>query len=103
MAIRIPPRRRGAVGVSLAAVALLLSLVSCKHEKEETTSAADSSVGAVEVMTATATGTVQAIDPTKRTVTLRSADGTSTYKCGKDVINFDQIKVGDTVKATVVE
>ncbi len=52
----------------------------------------------------TATATVQAVDPAKRTVTLRSPDGTtSTYKLSKNVINFDQIKVGDQVKATLVE
>jgi hypothetical protein len=59
---------------------------------------------AIVVDTITATATVTAVDPAKRTVTLRNPDGTtSMYKVGKDVINFDQIKVGDQVKATLVE
>jgi hypothetical protein len=54
--------------------------------------------------TTTTTATVQAIDPANRTVTLRSPDGTtSMYKVGKEAINFDEIKVGDQVKATLVE
>jgi hypothetical protein len=60
--------------------------------------------GLIAVDTMTATATVQAVDPAKRTVTLRSPDGTTnTYKLSKKVRNFDQIKVGDQVKATVVE
>ena len=50
-----------------------------------------------------ATATVKAIDPAARTVTLETADGGSrTVTCGKAVINFDQIKVGDLVKAMAV-
>jgi hypothetical protein len=52
----------------------------------------------------TATATIQAVDREKRTVTLRSPDGTTnTYKLSKHVINFDEIKVGDQVKATTVD
>jgi hypothetical protein len=59
---------------------------------------------AIIVDTITATATVTAVDHAKRTVTLRNPDGTtSMYKVGKDVVNFDQIKVGDQVKATLVE
>jgi hypothetical protein len=48
----------------------------------------------------TATATVKAIDPATRTVTLTSADGEDVQvKCGKQVRNFDQLKVGDQVKA----
>lgn len=50
----------------------------------------------------TATWTVQAVDAADRTVTLKAADGsTSTYKLGPEVRNFDQIHVGDEVRATV--
>ena len=56
------------------------------------------------VATETRTATVQAVDPAHRTVTLRSPDGTtSTYQVGKEAVNFDQIKVGDQVKITLVE
>ena len=51
-------------------------------------------------MTATVTG----IDAASRDVTLVSRDGKkTTVKCGPDVINFDQIRVGDQVKVMVTE
>jgi hypothetical protein len=60
--------------------------------------------GVIATETTTATATVQAVDPAHRTVTLRSPDGTtSIYKVGKEAINFDEIKVGDEVKATLVK
>jgi hypothetical protein len=52
----------------------------------------------------TATSKVTAVDPDKRTVTLTNDAGeTNTYQLGKNVRNFDQIKVGDQVKATLLE
>jgi Cu/Ag efflux protein CusF len=49
-----------------------------------------------------ATATVKAIDPATRTVTLTSAEGEDVeVKCGKRVRNFDQLKVGDQVRAAV--
>jgi hypothetical protein len=60
--------------------------------------------GAVVTAALTATATVDAVDAGKRKVTLKLPDGkTKTLKVGKDVRNFDQIKVGDQVKATFVE
>jgi hypothetical protein len=60
--------------------------------------------GLIVADTMTGTATVQAVDRAKRTVTLRSPDGaTNTYKLSKNVINFDQIEVGDQVKATLVD
>jgi hypothetical protein len=60
--------------------------------------------GAIEVGAITATSKVTAVDAAKRTVTLVNEAGeTNTYKLGKNVRNFDQIKVGDEVKATLLE
>lgn len=60
--------------------------------------------GAIAVMVATATATVQSVDTAKRTVALKMPDGTvKTFKLGKEVRNFDQIKVGDQVKTTYVD
>jgi hypothetical protein len=60
--------------------------------------------GQVVVNTITQTNTVVSIDATNRTVELKHADGKITrYKCGPQVANFDQIKVGDQVRATVVD
>lgn len=42
--------------------------------------------------------------PARRAVTLAIPDGKKTIvKCGPEVINFDQIRVGDQVKVTVAE
>jgi hypothetical protein len=60
--------------------------------------------GAIEVSAITKTAKVTAVDPAKRTVTLVNPDGiTNSYELGKKVRNFDQIKVGDEVKATLLE
>ena len=54
--------------------------------------------------TATTTATVQSIDADQRQLVLLRNDGSSvTYKAGPQVINFDQIKTGDKVKATVAD
>ena len=60
--------------------------------------------GAVVAESVTLEATVVAVDAAKRTVTVKSADGaTRTFKAGKEVKNFDQIKAGDKVKATFFE
>jgi Cu/Ag efflux protein CusF len=51
-----------------------------------------------------ATATIQAIDSTARTITLRSeSGGEDTYKVGPAVERFNELKVGDTVKMTYTE
>ena len=46
--------------------------------------------------------TVAAVDTTNRTVTLAVKDGRQRIiPCGPEVINFDQIHVGDRVKTTI--
>ena len=48
--------------------------------------------------------TVQAIDSGARTITLAGPDGmTMTYKAGFKVKRFDEVRVGDKVKATVTQ
>jgi hypothetical protein len=60
--------------------------------------------GAVVADSVTMEATVTALDAANRTVTIKSADGTTkTFKVNKEVRNFDQIKAGDKVKATFVE
>lgn len=59
---------------------------------------------AIAVEGITKTATVVAIDTTQRTVTLKSESGdTQTYVLSEAVKNFDQIKVGDVVRATALE
>ena len=52
----------------------------------------------------TATATITAIDQTTRSVTLRAANGDEdTFTVGPDVTRFNQLKVGDTIRATYYE
>jgi hypothetical protein len=58
--------------------------------------------GGVIIDTATMTAKVSAVDPATRKVTLVEPSGKQTViTCGPEVINFDQIHVGDELKATV--
>src|SRR5262245_10186473 len=50
------------------------------------------------------TATIQAIDSTARTVTLRTKDGEEdTFKVSPDMKRFNELKVGDTLNVTYVE
>ena len=52
----------------------------------------------------TATATIKAIDPATRSITLRAENGDEdTFTVGPEVTRFDQLKVGDTIKATYYE
>jgi hypothetical protein len=96
--------------ITLTPVAIL-ALASCSSTSStpagETTSAAayqQGVPGGVVVETHKITATVTGIDTTKRKVTLVTPDGQkTTVKCGPEVINFDQIRVGDQLKVTVTE
>lgn len=58
--------------------------------------------GGILVETTKLSATVVAIDSTNRTVTLAVKDGRQqTIKCGLEVINFDQIHLGDHAKASI--
>jgi hypothetical protein len=60
--------------------------------------------GQVVTDSITRTDTVVSIDAAQRQIELKHADGKITsYKCGPQVMNFDQIKVDDQVRATVVD
>ena len=52
----------------------------------------------------TATATIQAIDTTTRSITLRDETGVEdSYIAGPEVTRFNELKVGDTVKMTYYE
>jgi hypothetical protein len=60
--------------------------------------------GGTVVKTHELTATVAAIDPATRKITLVDAAGIkATVKAGPEVVNFDQIKVGDQLKVTATE
>jgi hypothetical protein len=91
--------------VSKLATALLIAVIPLMMTSCSTSSNSEEPVeGTVTLHTITGVETVQAINPEDRTVVLLHGDGsTSVYKCGPDVRNFNQIKVGDQVTATVAE
>ena len=60
--------------------------------------------GALEGELVVITATVKAIDKKNREVTLQSPDGkVAKVKCGPEVRNFAQIRVGDKVKTSLLE
>jgi hypothetical protein len=90
----------------LAAALALLALIACGKSHDETGVASRSANEPVRLAidTVTAIDTVKSIDAAKRTLTLESPNGrTETYKVSGDVINFDQIHVGDKVRATLAD
>ncbi len=98
--------------VLLACLPAGLFLVSCSTTAEPPPPAtANTSVaykegvpGGVFVNTVDVSATVTAIDRTTRKLTLLGPDGDKVkVKVGPDAVNFDQIKVGDMVKATVTQ
>ena len=90
----------------LTAVLAVLALVTCGKSYDENGAASRSANEPVRlaVDTITATDTVKSIDSARRTLTLESPNGrTETYKVSGEVINFDQIHVGDKVRATLAD
>jgi hypothetical protein len=84
--------------------ALMLAVAGYAEDPSAAPKAKADAKGAIEVSAITKTAKVTAVDAAKRTVTLVNPDGiTNTYELGKKVRNFDQIKVGDEVKATLLE
>jgi hypothetical protein len=95
--------------------AALLAFTSCSSTSEPQTEPSYSPVenspnltetgrGGVVLEAAKSEFTVESISVGDRTVSLRSADGSlSNVECGPEVRNFDQLKVGDRVTATLVE
>jgi hypothetical protein len=84
--------------------ALMLAVAGYAEDPGASATTKADAKGAIEVSAITKTAKVTAVDPAKRTVTLVNPDGiTNTYELGNKVRNFDQIKVGDEVKATLLE
>jgi hypothetical protein len=87
-----------------AVVVGALALVACGRSTNPGGFASRSANEAVAIDTVTATDTVKEIDYANRTMTLQSPDGSvETYRIGPEMTNFNQIHVGDKVRATVAE
>jgi len=95
------------VAITLVPAAMLaLSSCSSTPEGEHTTMAAAQKgvPGGIKVQTYRFTATVTGIDAATRKVTLVTPNGKkTTYTAGPEVINFDQIRMGDQLKVTAVE
>ena len=60
--------------------------------------------GGTTVATHTVTANITAIDKDKRLLTLALPEGQKqTVQCGREIVNFDQLRVGDQIKAVVTE
>lgn len=87
---------------SLAVVALLVMLPSGAFAAVQAQPPANTGITKQNKVTATAT--IKAIDPSTRSVTLRSENGDEdTFTVGPEVTRFNELKVGDTIKATYYE
>jgi hypothetical protein len=92
------------IAVIMTMPALMLAFAAYGEDSNANPKDKPDAASAIEVDAITATSKVTAVDSAKRTVTLTNDAGESnTYKLGKKVRNFDQIKVGDQVKATLLE
>jgi len=90
--------------VFVLAFALVFAQFAGAQETDSKAKKAAKKPGAVAVDAVSTTAVVDAVDASKRMVTLKAADGkTQTYKLGPAVKNFDQIKVGDKVRTTYAE
>jgi len=90
----------------IAIPALTLGLPACDKNSAATGDSQDDVVaeGAFEVDSVEAAGTVTAINESSRDVTMRWDNGQVVkYRAGPDAVNFGQVRVGDRVKAAVVE
>lgn len=95
--------RQQLIAILVIIPALTLALPGYAQDSKASPKAKPDAAGAIEVDAITATSKITAVDSTKRTVTLTNEAGESnTYKLGKNVRNFDQIRVGDQVKATLL-
>ena len=104
-------RRIVGSGIFLLAATAFVILTACSTTSPPPAPAGQSAAaiqpgvpGGVFVNTMEVSARVTAIDKAKRKVTLLAPDGKKyPVKVGPEAVNFDQIKVGDLVKATVTE
>jgi len=85
--------------------AALFTITACSSPSgTEESTAIETADGAIVADTFTTTATVTGIDAARRELTLATPNGhRDKYKAGPEVVNFDQIRVGDRVKAVLTE
>lgn len=96
-------RSRTVLVVGLAAAALLPAVAQQPAATVDAGVAVGPGAG-LAARTVKTTATVVGLDPATRTVTLKRQDGkVMTVNAGEEVRNFDQLKVGDSVRAEYVQ
>jgi hypothetical protein len=84
--------------------AALLAFNGCSSTPKSQAAAPQAMRGGIVIDAASAVATVQSVNASNRTVVLQRPDGSLiNYECGPEVLNFDQIQVGDQVTAQVAE
>ena len=86
--------------------AALFTITACSSRPggTEETTAIETADGAIAVDTFTTTATVTGIDTDRHELTLATQNGRrEKYKAGPEVVNFDQIRIGDRVTAVLTE
>jgi hypothetical protein len=83
----------------------LFTITACSSPRgTEESTAIETPDGAIVADTFTTTATVTGIDAARRELMLVTQNGhREKYKAGPEVVNFDQIQVGDRVKAVLTE
>jgi len=99
---------RSAAFTLLVGFAVVAIAAGCNKDKDEAAASAAGGSGAkpsyFEEGTATATATVESVNPQTRQITLRNEAGESyTLIAGPEVQNFDQVRAGDRVEAEYYE
>ena len=86
-------------------LAALFAITACSSPRgTEESTVIETPDGAIIVDTFTTTATVTGIDLARRKLTLVTPNGRKeTYKAGPETVNFDQIQIGDQVKAVLTE
>src|SRR6516164_2864943 len=91
-------------------VMALLTLISCSSTPESPPAVGTARLtyakgvpGGVLVQTLKTTATVAAIDRAKRRTTFQAEGKQFMVKIGREVTNFDQVRVGDKVNAIVTQ
>jgi len=98
-------------GFASAVVISIAALSGCQNKppepKSETTLNTKTEPGvpgSTTVATHTVTANITAIDKDNRLLTLALPEGqVQTVRCGREVVNFDQLRVGEQIKAVVTE
>jgi hypothetical protein len=97
------------LGITALLPAAILALTSCSSDEPRGEGTSITTIqpgvpGAVMIDTYQQTSTVTAIDKATRKLTLLARDGTKgTFTAAPEMANFDQLEVGDQVKAMLTE